>query len=71
MADGNATNMAAKPPQISPDKLARESVCDVDMADMTVFCQYLKFRLSNLSLDLAQAKCNRSVSNNAFLRRNV
>jgi hypothetical protein len=26
MAEGSATNMAAKPPQMSPDKLARESV---------------------------------------------
>jgi hypothetical protein len=26
MAEGKATNMAAKPPQMSPDKLARESV---------------------------------------------
>jgi hypothetical protein len=44
MAEGKATSMAAKPPQMSPDKLARESECDVDMANMTVFCQYRKFR---------------------------
>jgi hypothetical protein len=25
MAEGSATNMAAKPPQMSPDKLARDS----------------------------------------------
>ena len=43
IAEGSATNMAAKPPQMSPDKLARESECDVDMANMTVFCQYRKF----------------------------
>jgi hypothetical protein len=55
MADGSATNMAAKPPQISPDRLARESVCDVDMANMTVFCQYRKIRNTRNPLDLSQA----------------
>jgi hypothetical protein len=43
MAEGSATNMAAKPPQMSPDKLARENVKVVGMMEMTVLCQYRKF----------------------------
>jgi len=35
--------MAAKPPQMSPDKLARENVKVVGMMEMTVLCQYRKF----------------------------